>query len=282
MWGWNESGQLALPSKALAEEQAQDEAAGTGEGAAAGLGPQMVPSLRTAAVSTISLVWGWGGHAWGPGHCQELSVSLFPGDTEMTAHREQLAAEDTAFISIQAFPALLDLPQELEVSAVSCGSRHTAALTRESWGPAALALGAVQGQQGPMGRGAVGTVPACGTATADVLFAVAGDGQLYTWGWGKCCCGSGTVQHHQDQLLFSAFLPLAAVTCTVISFPTWRVYSRTLPRFLAGAVCMGVHLHFLPPPCPKPGDPSPCTGQGPRATSWHDRGVCREIRAAGT
>lgn len=63
MWGWNESGQLALPSKALAEEQAQDEAAGTGEGAAAGLGPQMVPGLRTAAVSAISLVWGWGGHA---------------------------------------------------------------------------------------------------------------------------------------------------------------------------------------------------------------------------
>ncbi|NXM88740.1 RCCD1 protein, partial [Oenanthe oenanthe] len=35
-----------------------------------------------------------------------------------------------AFISIQAFPALLDLPQEPEVSAVSCGSRHTAAVTR--------------------------------------------------------------------------------------------------------------------------------------------------------
>ncbi|NWT17756.1 RCCD1 protein, partial [Vireo altiloquus] len=35
-----------------------------------------------------------------------------------------------AFISIQAFPALLDLPQDLEVSAVSCGSRHTAVITR--------------------------------------------------------------------------------------------------------------------------------------------------------
>lgn len=32
MWGWNESGQLALPSKALAEERAQDEDTGTGEG----------------------------------------------------------------------------------------------------------------------------------------------------------------------------------------------------------------------------------------------------------
>ncbi|NXJ16949.1 RCCD1 protein, partial [Odontophorus gujanensis] len=36
----------------------------------------------------------------------------------------------TAFISIQAFPALLDLPQEPAVAAVSCGSRHTAAVTR--------------------------------------------------------------------------------------------------------------------------------------------------------
>ncbi|XP_065703409.1 RCC1 domain-containing protein 1 isoform X1 [Patagioenas fasciata] len=89
VWGWNESGQLALPSKALAEEQAQDDAAGT-------------------------------------------------GDTEETARQEQPAAEDAAFISIQAFPALLDLPQELEVSAISCGSRHTAALTRDgqlyTWG----------------------------------------------------------------------------------------------------------------------------------------------------
>ncbi|NXU45513.1 RCCD1 protein, partial [Drymodes brunneopygia] len=44
-----------------------------------------------------------------------------------------------AFISIQAFPALLDLPQELEVRVVSCGSRHTAVVTREygelyTWG----------------------------------------------------------------------------------------------------------------------------------------------------
>ncbi|XP_009278730.1 PREDICTED: RCC1 domain-containing protein 1 [Aptenodytes forsteri] len=81
VWGWNESGQLALPSKALAEERAQDEDTGA-------------------------------------------------GDTELTPHQEQPAAEDSAFISIQAFPALLDLPQDLEVSKVSCGSRHTAIVTR--------------------------------------------------------------------------------------------------------------------------------------------------------
>ncbi|KAM6303566.1 RCC1 domain-containing protein 1 [Podargus strigoides] len=81
MWGWNESGQLALPSKALAEERAQDEDTGA-------------------------------------------------GDAEPRSPQEQPAAEDAAFISIQAFPALLDLPQELEVSAVSCGSRHTAVVTR--------------------------------------------------------------------------------------------------------------------------------------------------------
>ncbi|XP_060116333.1 LOW QUALITY PROTEIN: RCC1 domain-containing protein 1 [Heteronotia binoei] len=43
-----------------------------------------------------------------------------------------------AFISIQAFPALLDMPEEADVSKVSCGSRHTAALTRTgelyTWG----------------------------------------------------------------------------------------------------------------------------------------------------
>lgn len=53
------------------------------------------------------------------------------GSTELMACREQQAPKDAAFISIQAFPALLDLPQDLEVSAVSCGSRHTAVVTRE-------------------------------------------------------------------------------------------------------------------------------------------------------
>ncbi|NWS71135.1 RCCD1 protein, partial [Crotophaga sulcirostris] len=52
---------------------------------------------------------------------------LFPGNTELPPLQDQSAA----FISIQAFPALLDLPQDLEVSRVSCGSRHTAVITRE-------------------------------------------------------------------------------------------------------------------------------------------------------
>ncbi|XP_064373839.1 RCC1 domain-containing protein 1 isoform X2 [Dromaius novaehollandiae] len=89
VWGWNESGQLALPSKALAEERAQAEGAGAGE-------------------------------------------------AELTPRREQPGAEGAEFISIQAFPALLDFPHDLEVSKVGCGSRHTAAVTRDgalyTWG----------------------------------------------------------------------------------------------------------------------------------------------------
>ncbi|XP_069722891.1 RCC1 domain-containing protein 1 [Phaenicophaeus curvirostris] len=81
MWGWNESGQLALPSKALAEERAREE-------------------------------------------------DMDAGDTAPAPCQEQPAAKPAAFIAIQAFPALLDLPQDLEVSRVSCGSRHTAVITR--------------------------------------------------------------------------------------------------------------------------------------------------------
>ncbi|XP_077116828.1 RCC1 domain-containing protein 1 isoform X1 [Ranitomeya variabilis] len=79
-WGWNESGQLGLPSKTLQVER--------------------------------------------------VSSEDFPPGCDMD--------EDSEFIGIQAFPALIDLPQEIEAAKVSCGSRHTAAATRSgelfTWG----------------------------------------------------------------------------------------------------------------------------------------------------
>uniref|UniRef100_A0A8B9TDL7 Alpha-mannosidase n=1 Tax=Anas platyrhynchos TaxID=8839 RepID=A0A8B9TDL7_ANAPL len=66
---------------------------------------------------------------------QEQDEDAGTGAAEPLPPREQPGA---AFISIQAFPALLDLPQDVEVDAVSCGSRHTAAVTRDgelyTWG----------------------------------------------------------------------------------------------------------------------------------------------------
>ncbi|XP_053128420.1 RCC1 domain-containing protein 1 isoform X2 [Hemicordylus capensis] len=89
IWGWNVSGQLALPSKAVAESR---------------------------ATTTTSTAAGRG--------APEPGVA---GD----AAPESLPAAAGAFIAIQAFPALLDMPHMAEVSKVSCGSRHTAALTRK-------------------------------------------------------------------------------------------------------------------------------------------------------
>ncbi|XP_031421009.1 RCC1 domain-containing protein 1 [Clupea harengus] len=81
MWGWNESGQLGLPSRCCRKEDEQNK--GTG----------------------------------------------LEGSEE--------TAEDV-FISIQAFPALVDIPHVPEVDRVSCGSRHTAAVSSEgdlyTWG----------------------------------------------------------------------------------------------------------------------------------------------------
>ncbi|XP_066557718.1 RCC1 domain-containing protein 1 isoform X2 [Amia ocellicauda] len=94
VWGWNESGQLGLPSRALRAElqlRVPDSTSGTQE----------------------------------------------QGDTS------------EVFISIQAFPALVDLPQGSEVTRVGCGSRHTAAVTCEgdlyTWG---------WGNYGQLGQGA--------------------------------------------------------------------------------------------------------------------------------
>ncbi|XP_036391543.1 RCC1 domain-containing protein 1-like isoform X1 [Megalops cyprinoides] len=77
-WGWNESGQLGLPSHSVQGDRL----------------------CRTAADQEVGM-----------------------------QKEEEGPVSSEVFISIQAFPALLDLPQEVEVTKVSCGSRHTAAIT---------------------------------------------------------------------------------------------------------------------------------------------------------
>ncbi|XP_045308262.1 RCC1 domain-containing protein 1 isoform X3 [Leopardus geoffroyi] len=92
IWGWNESGQLALPSRSLAE------VGNTAAGEASGLKEDGC-DVRTA---------------------EGESGGLAP------------------FIAIQPFPALLDLPPGTDAVKASCGSRHTAVVTRTgelyTWG----------------------------------------------------------------------------------------------------------------------------------------------------
>ncbi|XP_060035470.1 RCC1 domain-containing protein 1 isoform X2 [Erinaceus europaeus] len=92
IWGWNESGQLALPTRSLAGDK--------------------------SAIGQASGLNGGG-----------------------SAEERVTGAEDTGpapFITIQPFPALLDLPLGSEAAEASCGSRHTAVVTRTgelyTWG----------------------------------------------------------------------------------------------------------------------------------------------------
>ncbi|TRY96017.1 hypothetical protein DNTS_002168 [Danionella cerebrum] len=96
MWGWNESGQLGLPSRGLEEGKRKTKHSGN---------------------------------------------SKQPGN-EDEQHRSDV------FISIQAFPALVDIANVSEISRISCGSRHTAAVTSAgelyTWG---------WGEYGQLGHG---------------------------------------------------------------------------------------------------------------------------------
>ncbi|CAG5958219.1 unnamed protein product [Menidia menidia] len=85
VWGWNESGQLGLPSRSLRKTS-------------------HLKSYQQAGQL-----------------CQDVGTSgqeLYQGEKN-----------EEVFISIQAFPALLDVTPSCELRAVSCGSRHTAAVT---------------------------------------------------------------------------------------------------------------------------------------------------------
>ncbi|XP_048376391.1 RCC1 domain-containing protein 1-like isoform X5 [Stegostoma tigrinum] len=114
VWGWNESGQLGLPAKSCSEEKHR----------------------KTPQQKRLS---------------GEVSPSLSEANNTVIKSANKITGlgDSNVFISIQAFPALLDLPEELEVSKVSCGSRHSAAVTREgklfTWGWAVWEL--AQNQQ---------------------------------------------------------------------------------------------------------------------------------------
>lgn len=86
VWGWNESGQLGLPSRGLRKASQQNSRQQTGE------------------------------------LCYDNST--LPGE-ELKEEEKR----EEVFISIQAFPALLDVSPSCEIQTVSCGSRHTAAVT---------------------------------------------------------------------------------------------------------------------------------------------------------
>ncbi|XP_049930054.1 RCC1 domain-containing protein 1-like [Epinephelus moara] len=86
VWGWNESGQLGLPSRGLRKAAEQQSSQQAGE-------PR-----------------------------QDACTSLAEEQQEGEKHEE-------VFISIQAFPALLDITPSCEIKTVSCGCRHTAAVT---------------------------------------------------------------------------------------------------------------------------------------------------------
>ncbi|EPQ15307.1 RCC1 domain-containing protein 1 [Myotis brandtii] len=86
IWGWNESGQLALPTRGLAEDR------------------ETVAGEATALREDGSEVKG-------------------PAGTEDGAA--------APFIAVQPFPALLDLPLGSDAVTASCGSRHTAVVTRK-------------------------------------------------------------------------------------------------------------------------------------------------------
>ncbi|XP_011374439.1 RCC1 domain-containing protein 1 isoform X1 [Pteropus medius] len=93
IWGWNESGQLALPTRSLAE----DKKAVAGQ-----------------------------------------AIRLNEDGSEENRIAEAEDGAPAAFISVQPFPALLDLPLGSDAVKASCGSRHTAVVTRTgelyTWG----------------------------------------------------------------------------------------------------------------------------------------------------
>uniref|UniRef100_A0A673J8V8 RCC1 domain containing 1 n=1 Tax=Sinocyclocheilus rhinocerous TaxID=307959 RepID=A0A673J8V8_9TELE len=73
----------------------------------------------------LEALWGVPIRAVSAGNWHSASISR---NTEQPINEDEKKQADV-FISIQAFPALVDVPNVLEISRISCGSRHTAAVS---------------------------------------------------------------------------------------------------------------------------------------------------------
>lgn len=116
VWGWNESGQIGLPSKGLREEgQSKEERIGeSGQNSSPCTQTSLSPALPMPVFFFLM--------------CACFSIER---DKLKGSKKENEGTADV-FISIQAFPALVDVSEASEIKKVSCGSRHTAAITSKT------------------------------------------------------------------------------------------------------------------------------------------------------
>ncbi|KAL4624297.1 RCC1 domain-containing protein 1 isoform X2 [Arapaima gigas] len=88
---------------------------------------------HSATISTGGdlYMWGWNESGQLGMPARGLQGEKLNTDQNQGTGSETEGGDDSrgVFISIQAFPALVDLPEDAEVTVVSCGSRHTAAVT---------------------------------------------------------------------------------------------------------------------------------------------------------
>lgn len=115
-----------------------------------------------------------------------------PGLDGEAAAEDKTEGAGTPYISVQPFPALLDLPCGADAVAASCGSRHTAVVTREwgDWGRRRILCShwhwPFQGDTPQPGGRQKGQRVASPATSSHAL--LAGTGELFSWGWGKCLC----------------------------------------------------------------------------------------------
>eukprot|EP00058_Branchiostoma_floridae_P022831 XP_002608321.1 hypothetical protein BRAFLDRAFT_125491 [Branchiostoma floridae] len=113
--------------------------------------PQVIEALEGVTMVTIA-AGGWHSvsvsafgdlYVWGWNEAGQLGLPTSKHKTGPSDHKPSISemghqGDNVAEVLVQATPTIVDMPAGQEVSKVSCGSRHTAALTRDgqllTWG----------------------------------------------------------------------------------------------------------------------------------------------------
>ena len=142
VWGWNESGQLGLPCKdndrksppnfVQCHYQSQGQSSRLGVESAVTVDDEEVVTRTAAIIGNASDIESSSSKTSGSEKTVTTDEVTDEAGSQLDVHESKIFIQDVGPVQVQSEPCGLDLGQDMCVSKVACGSRHTVVVSGKS------------------------------------------------------------------------------------------------------------------------------------------------------